>query len=187
MIASEPMPPSEYRGARSSFSLGNRAARQVWNIAWIFLFRPTPRSFHAWRRLLLRAFGARIGERAHVYAGAKIWAPWNLTVGREAGVADGADIYNPAPIEIGDYAVVSQGAYLCGASHDYTSWDFPLVSAPIVVGARAWVAARAIVQMGVTIGEGCVVGAGSVVTRDMPPWMVCAGVPCRPIRAYART
>jgi len=82
--------------------------------------------------------------------------------------------------------VVSQGAYLCGASHDYTSWDFPLIAAPIVVGARAWVAARAIVHMGVTVGEGCVIGAGSVVTHDMPAWTVCAGVPCRPIKPYAK-
>ena len=179
-------PPAVYRGSRSTFSFGNRAARQVWNLVWLLLFRPTPRLFHAWRRFLLRVFGARIGPGAHVYAGAKIWAPWNLTLGREAAIADGADIYNADRIEIGDYAVVSQGAYLCGASHDYESWDFPLIAAPIVVGARAWIAARAIVHMGVTVGEGCVIGSGSVVTRDMPAWMVCAGVPCRPIRPYAK-
>lgn len=179
--------PAVYRGSRSIFSLRNRAARQVWNLVWLLLFRPTPRFLHGWRRCLLRAFGARIAERAHIYAGARVWAPWNLVVGREAGIADGADIYNPARVEIGEYAVISQGAYLCGASHDYTSMDFPLISAPIVVGARAWVAARAIVKMGVTLGDGCVVGAGSVVTRDMPAWTVCAGVPCRPIRTYART
>jgi putative colanic acid biosynthesis acetyltransferase WcaF len=181
-----PSPPATYKASRSPFSPANRAARQIWNLAWLVLFRPTPRPFHAWRRVVLRLFGARIGARAHIYAGARIWAPWNLVVGREAGIADGADIYNPDRIEIGEYAVISQGAYLCGASHDYTSWDFPLVSAPIVVHARAWVAARAIVQMGTTIGEGCVIGAGSVVTRDMPAWTVCAGVPCRPLRTYVR-
>jgi maltose O-acetyltransferase len=35
---------------------------------------------------------------------------------------------------------------------------------------------------GVTIGDGCVVGAGSVVTRDLPPNSLAAGVPCRVIR-----
>ncbi len=186
MTAKTSAPPAEYRGARSKFSPGNRLARQLWSVVWLLLFRPTPRPLHAWRRFLLRAFGARIGERAHIYAGAKIWAPWNLVVGREAGIADGADIYNPEPIRIGARAVISQGAYLCGASHEYTSWDFPLIAAPITVHDHAWVAARVIVQMGVTIGEGCVVGAGSVVTRDMPAWTVCAGAPCRPIRAYVR-
>jgi putative colanic acid biosynthesis acetyltransferase WcaF len=102
-------------------------------------------------------------------------------------VADDAEIYNPALIEVGDFAVVSQGAYLCGASHDYRRWQFPLISQPITIGSHAWIAARAIVQMGVSVGEGCVIGAGSVVTRDMPPWTVCAGNPCRVMRQYEKS
>jgi putative colanic acid biosynthesis acetyltransferase WcaF len=136
--------------------------------------------------LLLRCFGATIGPSAHIYPGARIWAPWNLSAGRAVAVADGAEIYNTSRIELGDYAVISQGAYLCGAGHDFESWEFPLVSAPITIGAHAWVAARAIVHRGVTIGDGCVIGAGSVVTRDMPAWTVCAGVPCRALRPYEK-
>lgn len=107
-------------------------------------------------------------------------------MGPHAAIADGAEVYNPSPISIGAFAVISQGAYLCGASHDYTSGRFPLTTKPIVVMDHAWVAARAIVQMGVTIGEGCVIGAGSVVIRDMPPWTVCAGNPCQGLRTYSR-
>jgi putative colanic acid biosynthesis acetyltransferase WcaF len=136
--------------------------------------------------MLLRAFGAKIERGCHVYPKAIIWAPWNLSLGESAGIADGADVYNPTPITIGAFAVVSQGAYLCGASHDYTSSGFPLISQPIVISDHAWVAARAIVQMGVTIGTGCVIGAGSVVTRDMPEWTVCAGNPCRVLKPYSR-
>ena len=172
------------RGASPSFSVGNRAARQVWNVVWLLLFRPSPRPFHGWRRLLLRAFGATVEPDVHIYAGARVWAPWNLVVRRAAAIADGAEVYNPSVVQVGESAVVSQGAYLCGASHDYRSTAFPLISAPITIGAHAWIAARAIVQMGITIGEGCVIGAGSVVTKDMPAWTVCAGVPCRAIRPY---
>lgn len=135
---------------------------------------------------MLRCFGARIGAGAHIYAGVRIWAPWNLVAGRGAAIADGAEVYNPVRIQIGDYAVVSQGAYLCGATHDYRSWEFPLIARPIVVGAHAWIAARAVILPGVSVGEGCVIGAGSVVTRDAPPWTVCAGVPCHPIRVYSK-
>jgi putative colanic acid biosynthesis acetyltransferase WcaF len=174
------------RAARPSFSLGNRLARQIWAFVWLVLFRPSPRPFHAWRRVVLRCFGAKIAPEVHIYPGARIWAPWNLVADRGASIADGAEVYNTSRVELGEYAVVSQGAYLCGASHDYQSRAFPLVSAPIVVGAHAGVAARAIVHMGITIGEGCVVGAGSVVTRDMPAWTVCAGVPCRPLHGYAK-
>jgi putative colanic acid biosynthesis acetyltransferase WcaF len=101
-------------------------------------------------------------------------------------IGDGAEIYNPSPVTIGDYAVISQGAYLCGASHDYKSLSFPLISNFIRIKPGAWIAARAIVQMGVTVGEGCVIGAGSVVTRDMPEWTVCAGNPCRPLKPYQK-
>jgi putative colanic acid biosynthesis acetyltransferase WcaF len=183
------LPPSDLRAARTgpSFSLGNRSARALWNVVCVIFFRPSPRPFHGWRRLLLRAFGAKVERGCHVYPKAMIWAPWNLSLGESAAIADGADVYNPSPITIGRFAVVSQGAYLCGASHDYTSSRFPLISDSIVVGEHAWIAARAIVQMGVTVGPGCVIGAGSVVTRDMPAWTVCAGNPCRPLKPYTRS
>jgi len=172
---------------RPSFPLGNRVRRTIWNFVYIALFRFSPRPLHAWRRWILRCFGARTGRECHVYPRAIIWAPWNLCLGEAACIGDRAEIYNPSTIEIGDYAVVSQGAYLCGASHDYRKWEFPLVSKSIVVGNHAWVAARAIVQMGVRLGEGCVIGAGSVVTKDMPAWTVCAGNPCRAIKPYEKT
>ena len=103
-----------------------------------------------------------------------------------ASIANAAEVYNPDWVRIGQYAVVSQGAYLCGASHDYRKWHFPLISAPITIGEHAWIAARAIVHMGIRIGDGCVIGAGSVVTRDMPAWSVCAGNPCKVIKSYVR-
>jgi putative colanic acid biosynthesis acetyltransferase WcaF len=172
--------------ARPSFSLGNRLRRAVWNLVYLSLFRFSPRPFHGWRRLVLRCFGTRMGRGCHIYPGAIIWAPWNLSLGDSACIGDRAEIYNPSPIEIGDYAVISQGAYLCGASHNYRLWEFPLVSDSIIIGKHAWVAARAIIHMGVRIDEGCVIGAGSVVTKNMPAWSVCAGNPCRPIKSYEK-
>lgn len=170
-----------------NYSLGNRVARVAWSVAWSLLFRFSPRPLHGWRRFLLRSFGATVGAGSRVYPRARVWAPWNLRLGQVVAVADDVEIYNPAQIDIGDFTVISQGAYLCGASHDYQRWQFPLIVRPITIGRHAWVAARAIVQMGVTIGEGCVIGAGSVVTRDMPPWTVCAGNPCRVIRHYEKS
>lgn len=165
-----------------SFSLGNRLARVAWGAVYWLLFRPSPRPLHAWRAWLLRLFGARLGARCHIYPGVRIWAPWNLVCGAEAGVASGAILYTQGRVTIGERAVISQGAHLCAGTHDYTRAGFPLVTRPIVVGADAWVAAEAFVHAGVTIGEGAVIGARSVVVKDMPPWMVCAGHPCKPLK-----
>jgi putative colanic acid biosynthesis acetyltransferase WcaF len=85
-------------------------------------------------------------------------------------------------IIIGRRAVISQGAHLVAGTHDYTKSGFPLVTRPINIGDHVWIAAEAFVHPGISIGEGCVIGARSVVTKDMPTWMVCAGHPCNPIK-----
>jgi putative colanic acid biosynthesis acetyltransferase WcaF len=59
----------------------------------------------------------------------------------------------------------------------------PLVTAPITLGRNAWLGADVFVGPGVTVGELAVVGARSVVVRDLPARTVCAGSPCRPLRA----
>lgn len=160
-----------------SLSMGNKIARILWQIVWLLLYRPTPRAFHAWRRLLLRAFGAKLGQAVHPYPSAKIWAPWNLEMGDHACISEYVDCYCVDKIFIGAYATVSQYSFLCSASHDYTRADMPLVTAPIEIGERAWVTADVFVGPGVTIGKGAVVTARSSVFNDIPPWTVASGNP----------
>ncbi len=165
-----------------SFSLSNRLARVIWNLVCALLFRPSPRPLHAWRSLLLTLFGARLGTGCHIYPRAVIWAPWNLVCGSQVGVADGAILYNQATITLGDRSVISQGTHLCTGSHDYEDPGFPLYAKSIRIGNHAWVAAESFIHPGIRIGDGTVVGARSVVTKDLPPWMVCVGNPCKPIK-----
>lgn len=160
-----------------AFSLANRLARLAWACVYWTLFRFSPPPLHGWRALLLRAFGAELGPHCHIYASARIWAPWNLACADVVTIGPGATVYNPAPVRLGSHAIVSQQAYLCGATHDYDDPAFPLVASTITIGARAWVAARATVMLGVAVGEGAVLGLGSVATRDLEPWTVYSGVP----------
>jgi len=168
---------------KAALPLRNRLMRAVWGIANAVLFRPSPRPMHAWRAMLLRMFGAKMGSNCHIYAGANIWAPWNLICDEAAAVADGATIYNPKPIRLGSHSIVSQEAYLCGATHDYEDPAFPFVASEIVVGPYAWICARATVQPGVNVGEGAVLGLGAIATRNLEPWTVYAGVPARKVRS----
>ncbi len=165
-----------------AFPLADRIRRALWQIACLLLFRISPRPFHAWRRFVLRSFGASIGRDCHIYPGVRIWAPWNLRCEDVVAIADGAIVYNPSLISIGSHATISQEAYLCGATHAYEQPGFPLVSSEIHVGPRAWVCARATVQPGITIGEGAVLALASVATRDLAPWGVYAGIPARRIK-----
>jgi putative colanic acid biosynthesis acetyltransferase WcaF len=165
-----------------SFSLGQRLLRVLWNICWLLFYRSSPRPMHAWRSMLLRLFGAKMGPNCHFYPGARIWAPWNLVCEDSVTAGDGAEIYNPAPLYFGSHAIVSQGAYICGATHDFNDPAFPLLAYSMSIGAYAWVCARASVGPGVDMGEGAVLGLGSVATRDLEPWTVYAGVPATKVK-----
>jgi len=172
---------------RPYFPFSDRFKRAVWNLAWLLLFRPSPRPFHAWRSLLLRAFGAKVGRSVRVYPRARIWAPWKLTLANQASVADGANLYNMGGVSLGERCVVSQGAHLCGGSHDIDSKNMPLIAAPIVVEAQAWICAEAFVGLGARIAEGCVIGARAVMMKSAPePWTVWVGNPAVPIRKRVR-
>lgn len=161
-----------------SFSLYNRILRGLWGVVWLLFFRPSPRPFHAWRRLLLRLFGAQLGKHVNIHAGVKVWAPWMLTIGNHVGIASGVSLYNMAPIEIGDSCVVSQGAHLCGGSHDIDSPNFQLFAKPIILEKNVWVCAEAFIGPGVRVAEGCVLGARAVVVKSIAdPWTVWAGNP----------
>src|SRR3954449_1007884 len=171
---------------RPAFSLGIRVKRLAWNVVWLLLYRPSPRSLHGWRAMLLRAFGARMGPQCHFYPGSKVWAPWNLVCDDQVTAADGAEIYNPSRITLGSHAILSQQSYLCGATHDYDDPDFPLIAFAMHVGAYSWVCARASVAPGANVGEGAVLGLGSVAARDLEPWTVYAGVPAVKVKQRVR-
>jgi virginiamycin A acetyltransferase len=64
--------------------------------------------------------------------------------------------------------------------------DAKFEEAPVVnLGSDVWIGARAVVLSGVSIGHGAIVAAGSVVTRDVPPFAIVAGVPAKLIRMRA--
>lgn len=163
-------------------TLGNKLARNLWQIVWLLLYRPSPRIFHAWRCFLLKMFGAKLGRSVHPYPSAKVWAPWNLEMGDHACLSEGVDCYTVAKITIGSHTTISQYSFLCTASHDYTKASMPLVAAPITIGERVWITADVYVGPGVTIGDGAVVTARSSVFSDLPPWMVARGNPAVPVK-----
>jgi len=171
---------------RPAFPLADRLRRLSWEIVWLLLYRTSPRPLHAWRSMLLRLYGARMGPNCHFYPASRVWAPWNLICAEQVTAADGAEIYNPAPITLGSHAILSQDAFLCGATHDYDDPGFPLIAYRMSIGPYAWICARASVAPGVNVAEGAVLGLGSIATRDLAPWTVYGGNPAVPIRERKR-
>ncbi|HWP40252.1 MAG TPA: hypothetical protein VNL70_04955 [Tepidisphaeraceae bacterium] len=169
----------------SNYTRSEYVRRLLWQIVQATLFRiPVPRGWW-WRRMLLRAFGARLGHRAGVHPSTRIVHPWLLEMGDWTMIGPGATVYNLGPVSIGDHTVISQDCYLCAGTHDYTRPELPLLKPPIRIGAGVWIAAGAFIGPGTTIGDNSVIGARAVVTSDIPPGVVAAGNPCRVIKPRA--
>lgn len=114
--------------------------------------------------------------------------------GRECSVNYGFTALDCAPITIGDHVLIGPNCTLatpmhpfhpeerCHAKHPDGSEYQPEYAKPITIESECWLAANVTVCGGVTIGRGSVIAAGSVVTRDIPPNSLAAGVPCRVLR-----
>ena len=165
----------------SPWTLREKVGMLVWNYVWQVFCAWTPQPLNRWRLAVLRLFGAKLSGRPFVHQRARIQIPWNLTMHDRACIGDRANIYSLGPVELMEACTVAQECYLCTGSHDFASTMF-LVTDKITVGARAFLGARTFVLPGVTIGADGIIGACSVVTRDTPPGMICAGNPCRPVR-----
>ena len=117
-----------------------------------------------------RYLGAKVGQRTKV-----LTRPVEL-LGSE-----------PYLVEIGDHVEITSGVRFI--THDGGVWvlrdQHPDVDVfgKIVIGNNVFIGFNAIVMPGVTIGDNCVIGAGSVVTRDVPPNSIVAGVPAKVLKS----
>jgi putative colanic acid biosynthesis acetyltransferase WcaF len=162
---------------RASFVRGrSKLVESLWLILDAILVRSRiPGLTH--RRLILRAFGARIGERVVIKTGVRIKFPWRLQIGDDSWIGEEVWIDNLASVQIGANCCISQGAYICTGSHDWGSPTFDLLVKPVKIEDSAWIAARAVIGPGVTVGEGAVLSLGSVATSDLVAWGIYQGFP----------
>lgn len=133
-------------------------------------------------RLLSKWAGALLGTRVNVYGSFVIANPQNVWFGVDCGINDGVFIVGRTGVRVGDRVTLSAGVSLIDAGLDVGDPLKAHSGGEIVVEDDVWIGAGAIVLPGVTIGRGSVVGAGSVVTKDVEPGCVVAGVPARLIR-----
>lgn len=84
-------------------------------------------------------------------------------------------------IRVGNDVSIGPEATILTLGHDPQSATFEDRGGDVVIGDRAWIGYRALVMPGVTIGEGAVIAAGAVVTENVDPFTIVAGVPAKKI------
>jgi acetyltransferase-like isoleucine patch superfamily enzyme len=127
----------------------------------------------------------QIGNTCFIGAGAYIQGRFDgrCVIGNNVWIGPGA-YFDARDLVLGDYVGWGPGAKVLGSAHTGIPADVPIVRTdleikPVRVGAEADIGTNAVLLPGVTVGKGAIVGAGAVVTHDVPPFAIVAGVPAR--------
>lgn len=157
-----------------------------WCLAWVKRTLTFPALLRLlWRAARLRARGAHVG-RLVIIERCRIEGPGrNLELGDGAFIGEGCELVLHERIAVGEQAVINRRVTLLTASHSLRDPEWSVRSAPIRIGARAWIATGAMLLPGVSIGRGAVAGAGAVVRADVPDDALAVGNPAT-IRPAAR-
>lgn len=91
------------------------------------------------------------------------------------------------PVSIGSHVNLAQGITITALNHNFENKEQRIDSQgvstnPVILGDDIWIGANAVVLPGVSIGHHSVVAAGAVVTKDVPPHSLVAGVPAKIIK-----
>jgi len=160
------------------------AARSIWIDTAPSLVSAIP--CHAFRLWAFRALGAKIGCQASIHLGCSFYQIQSLDVADNTVINQRVVLDARSGLTIGSNVSISEQAMIYTLQHDLDSPDFVVAGGPVVIEDYVFVGPRAIILPGTRLGKGCVVAAGAVVTADVEPYAVVAGVPARKVRLRSR-
>jgi len=164
-----------------------------------------PKSYLGSGSKVLGTLAITVGERAYINRYAWIEAVHNfrgqsfrptILIGRGFAASDRLHITSVNRIEIGDNCLFGSGVLISDHNHgsyrgdeQSTPLELPvqrkLVSyGPVIIGSNVWLGDNVIVIGPVRIGNGVVIGANSVITRDIPDYVIVVGNPARILKRF---
>lgn len=147
-------------------------------LLWLVGYFPS----HKIRRVTFRLAGIKLGSRTAIHIGARFYEPKNISIGEGTIIGDHATLDGRASLTIGNHVDIASEVMVFNSHHDIDDPDFSPIEKPVLIGDYVFIGPRAVILPGVTLGKGAVIAAGAVVTKDVPEYMVAAGVPAKIIR-----
>ena len=134
------------------------------------------------RHTFLKCYLLRFGKGTGVQLGCRFLNGRKVSLGNRNVINFGCLLDGRKyRIVTGDNVSIGPDATILTLGHDPQSPTFDDRGGDVTIGNRVWIGYRAVIMPGVSIGEGAVVAAGAVVTKDVEPFTIVAGVPARPI------
>lgn len=135
------------------------------------------------RALMSRLVGYKVDDGFRLFPPVYTDFGKNIKIGKDVFVNSGCCFQDQGGVTLGDGCLVGHNVVFATLDHDKRPGRRgDMTAAPIVVGKDVWIGAHATILKGVTIGDGAIVAAGAVVTRDVPPNTIAAGVPARVVK-----
>lgn len=133
---------------------------------------------HCYYRVLMKF---ELGAGCSVMMHTRFDQAGNLVIGQNSVINQRCRLDSRGGLFIGCNVSVSEEVTILTADHDAGSAGFEGRVRPVKIGDRVWIGTRVLILPGVTVGEGALIAAAAVVTRDVDPYTVVAGVPARQI------
>ena len=129
------------------------------------------------RLSVLRFMGAKIEKKVSIFGNVSIRKPSSLKILEGSSIGPRVLLDARRGLSIGRNVTIAYEAIIWTLHHDMNSADFHVVGANTTIDDYAWICSRSILLPGVHVGYGAVVASGAVVTKDVPPYAICAGIP----------
>lgn len=138
--------------------------------------------FYAVRHCYYRRIcGIKIERGASIHMRAYITGK-NIVIGSNSVINRSCYLDGRGQLQIGDNVSISPYVHIITGSHDNNSTSFKFIAKPVVIDDYVWIGSRATILPGVKIGKGAIVAVGAVVTKDIEPYAIVAGIPARKIK-----
>lgn len=148
-----------------------------------YLYRVSNTASHHIRNFVYRYIcGMQIGKHAVIYYGTEIRDPQNIKIGNGSIIGDNSILDGRNGIIIGENVVFASNVRIWTEQHDHRDPWFRCETQehnPVIIDDRAWIGSHTIILHSVHIGEGAVIAAGAVVTHNVQPYTIVAGIPAK--------
>lgn len=165
--------------------------KKFWMVIYNCFFRNWPQVLGGakLRSFVARRFLKKCGKPVSIGLGARIHR--NTEIGNNSGIGRNCELTNG--VTLGDNVMMGPNVYIITQNHRTDRIDVPmnrqgyLEVEPVIVENDVWICAGSKIMPGVRVGTGSIIAAGAVVTKDVEPYSVVAGVPAKVVKRRKNT
>ena len=144
--------------------------------------------FHSLRKFFYRWAGMKIGHHSTLHMKARLYQPAHIKIGSDTIIGERVTLDgrrqipgSESELVIGDHVDIASEVMIWNSEHDLKSSTWAAREESVYIEDYVFIGPRAIILPGVTVGRGAVIAAGAVVTKDVAPLAIVAGVPAKVI------